>query len=85
MGFIDDIKKCFCENEIASPNFRALLIGDGAVYFECVTAIAHYDENEIMLSLKKGGIIIKGEKLYVKKYCIGDASICGKIKSIEMV
>ena len=85
MGFIDDIKNCFSVKELGAPTFRAMLIGDNAAYFECITAIARYDQNEIMLCLKKGGIIVKGEGLYVKKYCKGDVSVCGKIKSVEMV
>ena len=84
MSFIDDIKNCFCENELAPKTFRAVLFGNSAGYFEGVTAIQHYAENEIALCLKKGAIIVKGENLYLKKYCQGDVCVCGKIKSIEM-
>jgi len=86
MSFIENIKNCFCSEELPKePVYRAVLFGDYAGYFENVTAIAHYDTEEIALSLKKGGIVIKGENLYVKKYCMGDVSVCGKIKSVERV
>ena len=84
MGFIDDIKKSFTEREIpAPPTYRALIFGDNAVYLEGVKKIISYDSNEINLSLKKGGVKITGEGLYVKKYCMGDVCLCGKITAIE--
>jgi sporulation protein YqfC len=86
VGFIDDIKSCFTADElIKEPIFRAVLFGDGAAYFENVSSIARYSPEEIALSIKKGGLIITGENLYVKKYCAGDVVICGKIKSLERV
>ena len=84
MSFIDNIKECFCSEEMPKePIFRAVLFGDTAGYFENVCAIGHYDCGEIMLLLKKGKLTIKGDGLYVKKYCAGDVVVCGRIKSIE--
>ena len=84
MSFIDDIKGCFFEDELwLEPSFRAVLFGDSAMYLECVKSISRYSPEEIAILLKKGQIIIKGEKLYVKKYCGGDLVVCGEIKSIE--
>ena len=86
MGFIDNIKECFSEWELPKePCFRAVLFGESAGYFENVSSIFSYSENEIVLSLKKGGLKILGEKLYIKKYCMGDIVICGKIRLVEMV
>jgi sporulation protein YqfC len=86
MGFIDDISNCFSPDEMPKvPCFRAVLFGDGAGYFENIRAIKYYTAEEICLCLKRGGLIIRGENLYVKKYCAGDVVICGKIKSIERV
>ncbi|MBQ9734876.1 MAG: YabP/YqfC family sporulation protein [Clostridia bacterium] len=84
MGFIDSIKECFTSEELMNePIFRAVLFGDGAAYFENVKTILHYDVEEIGLGLKKGKIVVRGQGLYVKKYCAGDVVICGKIKSVE--
>ncbi len=86
MSFIENVFSCFSESELAKvPSFKAVLLGDTAGYFECVKAIAHYTTEEIALSLKNGGVIIRGEGLYVKKYCAGDLVVCGKIKSLERV
>ncbi len=86
MGFIEEIKKCFsCAEMPKEPIYRAVIFGDSAGYFENVCAVAHYQSEEIALSLKRGGIVIKGEKLYIKKYCGGDVVVCGKIQSIERV
>lgn len=86
MSFIDDIKGCFNADELPKePIFRAVLFGDGAIYLENVKTISSYQPDEILLCLKKGGLLIKGKDLYVKKYCAGDVVICGKITAIERV
>lgn len=85
MGFIEGIKECFSEAGIipAEPLFRAVLIGDGALYLEGVRSIKSYTPQKIELRLKKGGLVVSGEELYIKKYCAGDAAVCGKILSIK--
>jgi sporulation protein YqfC len=86
MSFIDDIKNCFsCEELPKEPIYRAVLLGDGAGYFENVCFIQHYDTEEICLALKRGGLLIKGKDLYIKKYCAGDVIVCGKIASVQRI
>ena len=86
MGFIDDVKKCFSADELPiEPIFRAVMFGDSALYLENVRSIVKYTPEEIMISLKKGGLNIVGSNLYVKKYCAGDLVICGKIKTVERI
>lgn len=86
MGFIEDIKSCFTQDELPKePNFRAVMFGDSAIYLENVRSISHYTEEEISLCLKNGGIIITGCNLYIKKYCLGDVVICGKIRNVSIV
>lgn len=84
MSFIDSIKECFNSEELPKePIFRAVMFGDSAVYLENVKTVLHYDLEEIGLGIKKGKITVRGQGLYIKKYCAGDVIICGKIKSIE--
>ena len=86
MSFIDSIKNCFTPDEIPKdPIYRAVIFGDGAIYLENVCSIISYASEEISLALKKGGLVIKGRCLYIKKYCAGDVVICGKIMAIERV
>ncbi len=86
MGFIDSIKSCFTPDELPKePIYRAVIFGDGAVYLENICSIINYTSEEITLALKKGGLIVTGKCLYIKKYCVGDVVICGKIKAIERV
>ena len=84
MGFIDNIKENFTERELPiEPNYRAYIFGDNAAYVENVKRIISYQSGEINLGLKKGELKIKGEGLYVKKYCMGDVCVCGRITAIE--
>ena len=86
MGLIEEIKQNFCDNEIPKePIFRAVLFGEGAGYFENVKSIVSYTQEEVVLALSKGGIKVSGNGLYIKKYCVGDVVICGKIKKVERV
>jgi sporulation protein YqfC len=82
MGFIESIKECLGAESLACSSYRAVLFGDTAGYFENVMGISHYQPEEIKMCLKKGFLIVRGEKLYVKKYCAGDVVICGKITAI---
>ena len=86
MSFIDNIKDCFCQNELPTDcSFRAVLFGESAGYFENIKSIVSYEKEQVVLSLKNGGIKVSGKDLYIKKYCIGDVVICGKILSVERV
>ena len=69
----------------ANCYYRAVLFGDSAGYFENVKSIVSYEVKEVVLSLKNGGLRIKGKDLYIKKYCEGDVVICGKILSVERI
>ncbi len=84
MGFIDNIKENFTQRELmVEPSYRAYIFGDNAAYVENVKSIISYDTSEINLGLKRGELKIKGERLYVKKYCMGDVCVCGRITAIE--
>ena len=86
MSLIDNIKDCFCQIELPIDcSYRAVLFGESAGYFENVKGIVSYEKEQVILSLKNGGIKVGGKDLYIKKYCLGDVVICGKIKSIERI
>ena len=86
MSFIDEIKRCFSSEEIpCEPIYRLVAFGDRAIYIENVRSIVAYSTEEIILGLKKGGLKITGECMYIKKFCGGDVSICGKINKIERI
>jgi sporulation protein YqfC len=86
MSFIEEIKGCFEEWELPKePIFRAVVFGESAVYFENVCSLRSYQQAEIVFNLKKGGVRVTGESLYLKKYCMGDVLVCGKIVAIERV
>ena len=86
MGFLDSILGCYNSTEFSlKPTFKALLLGEDGVYLEQVKQITKYSQDQVVVSLKKGGIIVKGENLCIKKFCMGDVALCGKIKSIELI
>lgn len=80
MGFEQNILECF--NCFTEPMFKACLIGDNAVYLQGVKGLKSFSNESIVVFLKRGEVEIKGENLYIKKYCLGDVAICGKINAI---
>lgn len=85
MGFSEVIKHTIIGEGFPDPCFRAELIGDHAVYMQNVISINEFSSEKITLRLRRGGIIIEGKDLYVKKYCEGDLVVCGKIISIQRI
>ncbi len=84
MGFIESIKECLSIAGITEePIFKAVLFGEDALYLEGVRSIKSYSADKVEIRLKKGGLTILGEGMYVKKYCAGDLAICGKILSLK--
>ena len=74
----EEIKNCFCLGEL-----NVLLCGENSVYLTGVGMVKFFTKTEIIFSQKRGQIKIIGENLEIKKYSMGDALICGKIKSLE--
>ena len=82
MSFIEDIKNCFGEDFLAGKIFKLTMFSD-ACYVENVSAVIGFSDEEIILSLKSGKLVLSGKNLYIKKYCGGDVAVCGKITRIE--
>ena len=86
MNFLENVLEVFGIGDIGKEClFKGIILGDKAVYLENVCGIAHYTKEEISVRLRRGGIVIYGEELFVKKYCAGDLAVCGKIKGIERI
>lgn len=85
MSFFESVKEIISLENLPAPTFRATLIGDNAISLEGVLDVVDFSSESVTVRLKKGGLIIKGVDLYVKKYCAGDLIICGKIISVERI
>ena len=83
MGFIEQVKTDLISNGYPyPPTYRVVLMGSSVGYFENVVGISLFSQEKIVLSLKKGSISIVGKGLWIKKFCCGDLTICGKIDSV---
>ncbi len=85
MSFFNEISSAISDGTPFEPSFKATICGDKAVYLQGVKAIKSYDNDKIEVILKKGGLVIVGENLTIKKYVLGDLVVCGKIKSTEII
>ena len=84
MGFIDNIKECLgIDLAPLNPSYRAVIMGESAIYLEGVKSIIFYQKDQIKLAIKGGALLVKGQELFIRKYCAGDIVICGKICGIE--
>ena len=85
MNFIDGILNGLgLLKETAPLPYRAVILGGNSGYFENIKGIKSYKSCEIILYLKKGELTVMGEGLSIRKYCLGDMLICGKITSIKV-
>lgn len=82
MSFLDNILKNF-QNCNFVGGYRATILGDSGVYVEGVVKIVDVKENEIILSIKNGTLLLKGKNLKVRSFYGGDICILGEITAYE--
>ena len=82
MSFIDDIKNML---NVEDGFFKAVMIGDGGIYFEGVVSVDSFSPEEIIIKAKKFSLKLTGSQLYIKKFCLGDLVVCGTIRSLSKI
>ncbi len=83
MAFLENILQSLGLNDNVEKEFNKIMIfGDKGAFFEGIKGIKAFSSEQIILFAKKGEVLVKGERLYIKKFCMGDVVICGKIKEI---
>lgn len=85
MGFIENIKESFDNISGLEPIFKAVILGENAVYIEGVKDIKSFSTEKIEVVIPKSIIEICGNNLEIRKFCAGDLAICGKIKSLVRI
>lgn len=84
MSLIDNICNSLGLGQI-SHEYRMMMLGEWGVYLEGVKSLKDYSAEKVELTLKSGGIVLKGQGLKISKYCDGDIAIRGKVISWEKV
>ena len=69
---------------IGAKDYKITVLSDKAVCFENIKQIKSFNDGKIEVLVKNKTINVEGKALFVKKYCIGDAVICGEISKIEI-
>ena len=82
MSFLDNICQNFGLQEGMPYSFRAVMLGEVGVYLEGVKSIISFSSTQILVRVGGGNLLVQGERLKIKKYCIGDLVILGKINSV---
>lgn len=85
MSFFEVINSSLAKENLPVPCFRAVLIGEYALQLEGVLSIKEFSSEKIIVKIKKGELSVSGRGLYIKKYCLGDLVVCGKIVAIERI
>lgn len=81
MSFLDNI----CQNfglTSAPFSFRLVMLGEVGVYIEGVKGVISFSNTNILISVGGGKLEVVGERLKIKKYCLGDLVIVGKILKV---
>lgn len=77
--FIEDIKEL--KNSIVG--YRYINYGGEVAIVQGYKDILFFDENSVILKLKSGELLVKGQGLVVTEFTTNSVKICGKIISIE--
>lgn len=80
MGFSDNIFKF--TGGLCPSGYRITVCGDNGIYVEGVQKIIDIQLNLVILKVKNGKIIIKGNNLKLKSYFQSDLSLLGEISEI---
>ena len=81
MNFIENILSKLGLSECIAPlKYRAVIFGESGLYLENVKSIVSFSPTEILVKLKSGSILIKGENLKIKNYTGFDLYILGLVK-----
>lgn len=83
MEFFDRLLEDFGMPKPSELRYKIVINGEACGCFSFVTGIVKYSESEIILSVRGGKLIVKGENLAIGKYVEGDVLICGKILGLE--
>lgn len=79
MNLSDEIKRFF--GDLSEQNCFHIY-GKNGGYFEGVKSILSFNEETVLLLLKKSTLEIVGEKLSISKYSCGDVAVLGNIFSV---
>lgn len=80
MGFSDNIFNF--TGGLCPSSFRITVCGDNGVYVEGAIKIMDIKPQIVIIKVKNGKIVIKGNNLKLKSYFQSDLSIIGEIKEI---
>ena len=84
MGFFDEIKKSFSEEEL-DLSFKLECYGGSALVVMGYKKIVSLGEAEIVLNVgKKTKLMVTGAKLFIKKLEVEELVIAGKIMNIAI-
>lgn len=63
---------------------RSIIVPNGGGYFEGVKGVEDFSETCVVVCFPKFRAVIEGEGLFIKKYCLGDLELAGKIFSFYL-
>lgn len=84
MGFLDDLVSRSVPKELAPTLFRAVICGGRSAYVENVKEIKKFTKEEIVLVLKTGRLVLRGENLSVTSFSAGDLTVSGKVEELSV-
>ena len=84
MNLLENIVDMLGLKDFAYGNgFTLIIINENSAYIQGVKRIEGYTSEKIAVVTKKCKLTVYGKNLCVKKFCMGDMAICGKIEKTE--
>ena len=74
----------FIPRDAVYKEYNLTTVGNGQLFVEGVEAVKELGPALIKLRVKKGFIVVTGERMYVEYYGDNEIMICGQLKAIQL-
>lgn len=84
-NFFTELKNMCCEIKNKITPYQIVTMGDYLMYIEGELKLATLCEENVVIKVKDGMVVISGKNLTIKNMTQNTMTICGKISSWEKI
>ena len=79
------LEAMFIPGDAVCKEYSLTMVGNSQLFVEGVEAVKELSTELIKLRVRKGFLVVTGEKLHVKYYGDGEIMVRGQLKAIQLI
>ena len=79
------LEAMFIPGDAVCKEYSLTMVGNSQLFVEGVEAVKELSTELIKLSVRKGFLVVTGEKLHVEYYGDGEIMVRGQLKAIQLI